>query len=162
MITREQLQKELSDTKEKLEKLEASIKAMPEGKPVGRWKPENGDYYWFVDEIGYLDAGCCYGGKADEMRYALGNCYKTCEEAEHDLEVKLAHQRLKDAAEGFAPDWGDADYNKYYIYYDNFFGQFSTGICSTQQQDVTYYATKERAQWVIDNMQDDLRLVWGV
>ena len=46
------------------------------------WKPKHGDYYWVVHCDGYVYKMCYCGSNEDKTFYKLGNCYRTCEEAE--------------------------------------------------------------------------------
>ena len=46
------------------------------------WQPKHGDYYWVVHCDGYVYKMCYCGSNEDKTFYKLGNCYRTCEEAE--------------------------------------------------------------------------------
>lgn len=47
-----------------------------------RWRPTDGEKYWFVDSTGFSDSSEWRGSDPDEYRYRTGNCFKTVEEAE--------------------------------------------------------------------------------
>lgn len=53
-----------------------------------RWKPENGEMYWYF----WNDGTACWGnftGTSDERRFKFGNCFKTEEEAISATVAKL-------------------------------------------------------------------------
>jgi hypothetical protein len=57
----------------------ATIKRKP-------WKPNYGDFYFFVDANGLSDYEKYYNDPFDIMCYKLGNCYRTKQEAEANSE----------------------------------------------------------------------------
>ncbi len=63
--------------------------------PTGRWKPEFGEQYWFINSNGYISSSFWEGGlKGDERnRYELSNVFATTSEA------KTAGERLRIRAE---------------------------------------------------------------
>ena len=71
MRTKEQIQEEIRVLQEELDNL-----------PKGQWRGEKGGNYWFIREDGVfrsIEDGC----RVDDSRYALGNYFKTKEEAEN-------------------------------------------------------------------------------
>lgn len=63
--------------------------------PTGRWKPEFGEQYWFINSNGYISSSFWEGGlMGDERnRYELSNVFATTSEA------KTAGERLRIRAE---------------------------------------------------------------
>lgn len=47
-----------------------------------RWKPDEGNMYFYIDYCGLVYSTTWAGDKIDEGRCAFGNCFKTREEAE--------------------------------------------------------------------------------
>lgn len=47
-----------------------------------RWRPADGEKYWFIDSDGSSLWQYWRGEEADEWRYRTGNCFKTSEDAE--------------------------------------------------------------------------------
>lgn len=84
-------------------------------KKKGKWMPEYGEKYWYVNVDGYVK-GATYSHvySSDVYRRDFMRIFKTHEEAERYLEIMKA---CKEAS--FEPDWGDADQNKYTCYYDH-------------------------------------------
>lgn len=65
-------------------------------KKVRRWKPENGDDYYCVMSNGNVKTFIWNTDVADYGHYKLGNCFKTEEEAQKELDRRLAEQELLD------------------------------------------------------------------
>lgn len=64
-----------------------------EEKPNARWKPKVGDWFYYLIASGDVNQSCWHNGKTCQAIYALGNCFRTKEEAE------FAAERLKVIAE---------------------------------------------------------------
>lgn len=79
-----------------------------------RWKPIHGEQYWYVGSDGdfYTDIweGC---EDIDGGRYNLGNVFKTEQEAQKELDRRLAEQELLDMC-----NW-DGGENLYFIRYND-------------------------------------------
>ena len=83
------------------------------------WKPDIDERYWFIDETGLID---CYRYKADNedrRAFAIGNYFRTKEEAEFMVERLKVLQELRELANGYKFEHKKANY---YMAYD----------CSTQ------------------------------
>lgn len=50
-----------------------------------RWNPVIGDAYWYVTDYGVCNVSWWKNNAEDGLRYKIGNCYKTEEEAEQAL-----------------------------------------------------------------------------
>lgn len=50
------------------------------------WKPNNSGWYYCIDELGVLSCEQWFGESIDINYYKLGNCYRTKEEAEANIE----------------------------------------------------------------------------
>ena len=77
-----------------------------------RWKPEiNQEYYW-LDSCGsvYSDAWDD-GSTINNVRFEIGNCFESREEAEKAVERLKAWERLNDAGLKFK-DWNKSNYDR--------------------------------------------------
>ena len=80
------------------------------------WKPQNGDKYYSIADYGCIfrcikvDANDCI----DESRYAIGNCFKTREEAEFALE----RQKVIVELERFAKENNTIDNPHWSLWYN--------------------------------------------
>lgn len=85
-----------------------------------RWKPEEGERYYFIDPLGNVN-WYLYGDSTDTLYYKVGNCFKTEEEAQHVsvLFKKLLQENiLRDKDE---PYLSKDIYLKRWINYDRFY-----------------------------------------
>lgn len=62
-------------------------------KKIKRWKPENGDCVWVIYNDGSVEE-TTYLSDIDEHRLKAGFCFKTKEEAQKELDRRLAEQEL--------------------------------------------------------------------
>lgn len=86
-----------------------------------RWKPKNGERYWYIPHCGDI-ASTSWSNYCDldADLFTMGNCFKTKEEAEFALEKHLVYQELKQFAdENNDPiDWNDKRQKKYSFFYN--------------------------------------------
>ena len=50
------------------------------------WNPKEGDHYWYVTREGYAYKVTFSSCSMDRIFYKLGNCYRTKEEAERNID----------------------------------------------------------------------------
>ena len=90
------------------------------------WKPDNRETYFCLLSDGSVESTIYIKGSlfcaCDVNRYAIGNCFKTKEEAEFAVEQIKVYTELKRYAaehnEGEI-DWSNHDSEKYFIRYHN-------------------------------------------
>lgn len=85
------------------------------------WKPECGEWYWFIGADGQINNCEWVDDHIDWGRYSMGNCFRTKEEAEFAGEK----QKVKTELQRFADEHNDSDQEEwdgakfhYYIGYD--------------------------------------------
>lgn len=157
------LQTELNDLKEKVAELEARINA-----PVSaRWKPEEGEnYHYWKGEADWTRFESDY--PSDLQNYAIGNVFRTKEEAETKCRAIFKRmeiwQKLEDFAGGFVPDWDDIEQDKQCIIYNPKTGQFEIYSWNSWRiSPLPQFPTREAAQAAIDAIGvDDLKIMFGV
>lgn len=163
-MNKAQLENDIKEMEARL----ASMKAVL-GKPVKSkvFVPEIGQTYWWLSSSGTLSRFVFDDDESDKLHLALGNVYETEAEAEKAIEKKLATVRvlnkLRELEGDLVADWNDVFSRKYHICYNHLELKLQIGdaqFCQTNEQNS--YSTKEACQWVIDNMQDDLKLMFGV
>lgn len=85
--------------------------------PSGLWKPKEGDKIFFITEYGEIES-IKYTSNSPSYNFgntciAIGNCFRTQEEAEKALERLKIRRQLKDIAlrlnKGREINWSDAD-----------------------------------------------------
>lgn len=155
----EQLEKKYIELGEEIERL----KATPSKK---RERSTKNKHYWFITSIYDIQKTVETGYVVDEDRFAMGNYYYSEAEALKARDRRLAEQRIFDALrehEGdWAVDWNDFDQNKYYAFYNHEDEKFCIDWWRDGQiiSESCYYSSEEAWQWVMDNMEDDLNIVW--
>lgn len=165
MTTKEKLQKQIDE-------LQAKLDALQDDKPksTGRWKPDLGEEYGFVD---FCYATACNTAwdnyDVDETRYKIGNIYRTKEEAQAALDKQLATVRVLDrivelnAEQGWVCDWGNHNQIKYIFRFDHDDRTFyfdSTYMCQAHR--TSCYCSKQTLETVIKEMESDCLLMLGV
>ena len=79
-----------------------------------RWKPKCGEYYYTIEWTGRIDSYNWDNDLSDCNCFILGNCFKTHEEAQKELDRMLAERELLDLC-----DWESGlDNLPSYIIYD--------------------------------------------
>lgn len=98
----------------------ANIKKMLTECEYGRWKPKDGEKFFFIDAWNRV----CYKNYKEiniccQEYYNTYNCFKTEEEAEAEAEKILVRRMLEDIArrlnKGEEIDWYDSEQSKYCI-----------------------------------------------
>ena len=134
---------EINKTKEHL----ANMKKMLEECEYERYKPENGEEYFYVDNVGIVQNALF----DNTMGYHVAlcrtlNCFKTREEAQAEVEKILVRRQLEDIArrlnKGREVDWGDEHQYKWYITYNTIFGFTTYSVCENTTQGVVYCLDK--------------------
>lgn len=86
--------------------------------------PEDGEKYWIIvndGEAGMLNDCTWSGDDFDYSLLAIGNCFKTREEAEFEVERLKVIKELKDYALKYNEceiDWKNRNKKKWFIHYD--------------------------------------------
>ena len=134
---------EINKTKEHL----ANMKKMLEECEYERWNPENGEEYFYVDNVGIVQNALF----DNTMGYHVAlcrtlNCFKTREEAQIEAEKILVRRQLEDIArrlnKGREVDWGDENQCKWYIVYNTIFGFTTYSVSENTTQGVVYCLDK--------------------
>lgn len=86
------------------------------------WKPEENETYYYSYSDGNIEEATWDNLNVDENRYAIGNCFKTREEAKFALEkqkviMELKHFALEHNEEDI--DWNDSNQIKYFLSYQH-------------------------------------------
>lgn len=145
-------------------------------KKFEEWEPKDGEDFIYLDCCGEL---CCqkYSSDDDVSHYttSVGNAYPLDTPDEVIIkEQKLIPQalhRLKMAAKkawfefdgSDGPDWRNGSQRKHSIYYSYASGNICLDYTWSAQEIMgVYFPTEDSAQWIIDNMLDELKLVMGI
>ena len=139
----EELENKIKELSDEIEKL----KAEKENEP---WKPKCGDNYWAISHTGYVVRVRWMDDDVEDDMYAIGNVFRTNEEAEFRAEQLKVEAELRRFARPFDEDernWAiifDVDEKKIII--DN--------ECSYQSCNI-HFASEEIAKKAIDTVGED-------
>lgn len=143
----EELLKELAEIKAKVAGIEKKIEEKKA--ETGRWKPEEGDKYWFINDIGDICKSAWDNVNIDRKRYLIGNCYQTEEECKFAIEKLKVITELKEYAEPKNREW-DGENIHYYIYYSYDVEKVNIGWAKIAKQNEIYFESREKARQAID------------
>jgi len=88
-------------------------------KSVTRWRGNEGDRYWYVDDTDEVTYSYEENLGTDDFRYCTGNYFETEHECEQYFKNLKTKQELKDLAlklnNGKEIDWSDTEQTKFFI-----------------------------------------------
>lgn len=121
-------QKILNDIEEAQRKLDEARKKLDEyNTGYKRFKPKEGENYYYISAIGEVIGSCNLPENNKTIltkHYSFYNCFKTREQAEVEAEKILVRRQLEDIAKrlnkGEKIDWCNLAQNKYYLSCDNY------------------------------------------
>lgn len=121
-------QKILNDIEEAQRKLDEARKKLDEyNTGYKRFKPKEGENYYYITAIGEVIGSCNLPENNKTIltkHYSFYNCFKTREQAEVEAEKILVRRQLEDIAKrlnkGEEIDWCNLAQNKYYLSCDNY------------------------------------------
>lgn len=151
----EQFENLVKQGQELLEKMKENQNADASKKV--RWKPKDGETFWYIYGDGTIDYGF-WTSKNDNLlgRYKLGNCFKTEEEAQKELDRMIAEQELLDMC-----GW-DGDI-VYCVIYNQISERFDVNLYNTFIPAPYRFASIESAQKAIDTLgAEKLKLVFRI
>jgi hypothetical protein len=152
----EELLKELEETKQKIAEIGKKIedienKIAKKKVETGRWKPEEGDTYWFINDIGDICKSTWDNVNIDRKRYLIGNCYQTKEECEFAIEKLKVIAELKEYEEPKNRVWNYETYH-YHFYYS--YKENTVKISEnwkTKRNDI-YFESGEKARQALEEV----------
>lgn len=152
------LQQELAALRKRIDELEAQTKT----EATDSW-PKLGDVYFYVDCAGEIERNDWKDDLVDAGHFAIGNAYRTEEEAEREVERRKVLTQLRKLAKaswgGTKIDWPDAAQYKWQIRFvhgaaDG--GKFGAiNWYAVQHQSAVAFATQEAAQSAIETIGAD-------
>lgn len=122
------------------------------------WKPNFNEYYYTINGYAVM-IEIFMNDNSDKMRYALGNCFKTKEEAEFALEKQKVITELKRFAEDNNEceiDWKSLAQGKWCIYYDQKYNKIRFDRWySYQYGNFVFFTSKEIAEQAVETIGED-------
>lgn len=141
------LTENLEDIKKQIEELKMVTKEQ-----MGRWKPKNGEDYYYISDEGGVYRFEWNDTFVDKGAYAIGNVFKTEEEAEFEAQRLKMLTELKRYARPFK-----AYSDNWELYYSYKFKKIDVRLLMVNQTlNALYFDSQERAQEAIDAIGEDL------
>lgn len=104
------------------------------------WFEEKVEEFYYINEKGFVSTlPKNYIHSDVHLRRAIGNYFKTKEEAEKYLEYLKAKAIIKKDTKGFRPDWNDENDRKYCGFWDSTKKEFEYMCISNLQSDSIYF-----------------------
>ena len=132
------------------------------GKP---WKPEKGEYYWFVGSWGDVSCDDWRGSSEDIFYLKSNNVFKTKGEAEAKLDylnaVIAVNAKIRELNDGWTPDWMDYSQSKNNIRYNYDVSEFfiTSHWQETEFSILNFIKSKELAEQVIKECAKELEII---
>lgn len=133
-----------------------------------RWRASRGDEYFYLISSGMVDSDKEFELLGDDLRYAMGNYFKTEEEAQAYADYLKALVVVREDAKGFVPDWKDEHQSKYYVCYLH----EREGLCLFDDVirrhadngvfGLPYFETEEDARASIEKHEKEWKTIFGV
>ncbi len=133
------------------------------------------------DFCGFIDGNECYklhsngsicrdiydiNDKLTNTKIQQGNVFKTKLEAEKEVSYRAAKFRLntkmRELDRGWVADWDDISQYKFYFYFNHKNKNIQSSWSEHQFVQSWRFAKGETINWVINNMQDDIKTILGV
>ena len=160
----EEYKEKMEELFDECEKVLAQFKGdklaeLKESKKEGKWKPKEGEMYWFRNINGFRDWDTWIGKAEDNFRYNNIPIFPTqpaCERYWHFMDT------VKEKSYSFSKEeWEDSSIKKYIIYYNCANKIIETiGQIDVKSFGEVHFKTREDAQYIIDNFKEELMEYW--
>jgi len=166
MNKKDEAQKLMQEGKALIERAEALLN-QPSYEPVIGWKPELDQEYWFSDRDG-VESYVYAGDKVDDGIIDSHQIFPTEELALTHREREVARlkvlRRIEELNEGWEPDFDNNNTLNYYIFcgHRDISLRLDFSFNSQYLETAEYCRTREIAQQVIDELDDEWKLWKGV
>jgi len=116
--------------------------------------PQDGDDYYFLVSEGLIDDSFfIVGDSVSEHRLSIGNCFKTREEAEFEVERLKVIAEMKKFAESEDREW-DGE-NEHWMLYIDTHGDVNYGYNNLYRYAHIYFETQEKAKECVESIGED-------
>lgn len=112
------------------------------------WKPEKDETYYYLYSYGKIEEDTWDNANEDRIRYAIGNCFKTREEAEFAIERQKVITELKRYAMEHNEekiDWNNGKQIKYSLSYQHNKNMILIDCCYSSQCCSIFFTSEEIA-----------------
>ena len=149
MKTIKELENQVEELKAEIEELKKS-----EEKQGGRWKPKEDERYYLISASGEICTDIYKDCSVDKYRHAIGNCFRTKEEAEFEVKRLKVITELKEFTESDDAVWGEGDCH-WYIYFEAMSGYIEVEYDISCKFGNLYFPSEETAREAIKAVGED-------
>ena len=156
------MNKELLKRIEKLENEAKELREQLKEKKKGMWKPGSWEEYFCIGRCGEImidENGDC---APDKYRISIGNCYKTAELAERQIEKEKLITEIWDwwyKNDGIELNWENEDIEAYEILYEQEGAWKAVRIYSRSVLSVPLFSSEKLAETCIEHFKDRLDIL---
>lgn len=128
-----------------------------ETKKKGFWKPEAGEYYFFISDNSRPENTRWRDRAVDQNRFNLGNCFKDLDEADKHTKYLKIKQELREWASKCENevDWENPNQNKYGILYDGLSDEIKVTRSVWSREGNTYFTDEEILKQAIESIREE-------
>lgn len=165
-MNKEKLQQEIDAMREKLAEMEAKLQEKEKKKEKKYFIPNLGQDYWIISSFDSIYLETNDGEDSKIYNIATGNCYRTEEEALKADAKQQAYVRIVRALRDHEEDGEERKCIIYYLkvresYCSHYLSSFEYNLMMFGNINKELISTHDACEWVIDNMQDDLKIYFG-
>lgn len=160
-MNKQELQNKIEDLEKQLAELKEQVNS-PEFEGIkkgARQRPEIGEEYYYLTDEARVNKAIWNNLYRDHLRFDIGNCFKTEQEALDYRENILTKQALKDLAlelnNGVEIDWDDENQRKYFFNYTNKRASFLDNLTITLQASNIYCLNVDFLDIAIDRIGEE-------
>ena len=143
-------EKNIESQQQSLETLKRELEQLKAEKENEVWRPNFGEKFWFLTLNGRVQSDCWMDGGYQSDLYAIGNVFKTDEEAKFRGEQLKVEAELRRFARPFV-----ANEDNYSIVFKHGLNTIRTWHGTTWQHDNIYFPSEEIAQKAIDTVGEE-------
>lgn len=139
-------------SEEEREQLMKNIKKS-NGSKRNLWKPNYGRKYFYINDCGGIMNSEWYDDRIDSEFYKIGNCFKTKEEAELELErikVKTELRRFAEENNECEFDWEDKKQEKWFMCYNCDMKKIDIIYNTVLRTHYIYFSSKKIAKQAVE------------
>ena len=135
---------------QKLEEIKAKIEEL-ENETDNRWKPKEGEDYWWTDNKGSIFCSEWYNNKIDNNTFNHTDVFPTGKQAEFDAERKRIRRELMKYSRTFDPGTSNWKFN--YSYLDKTIVYLNSKLIRDPFN--IYFESKEIAEKAVEKVGED-------
>ena len=146
----EKIEQKIAKLETELEKLKKEYKEQKENPKTGRWQPSNDELYYAINTEGGFFRSEWKEHFLDKNRFSIGNCFKTREEVESNIEKLKVIAELKAFAEPKDRAWDGNNKHYYFYLYADSTSKLTIDYARFFMNSTIYFKTAEMAKKAIE------------